>query len=192
MSDVMKLEDVFIITTGYIRSRVKEDDNSIDTLVYTKEYFDSDMKYNSFKNKIDDDYIKLDPNKYPVTNEGDIIVDSLSQKAAVVKKEHEGMFVAFNYFILRPKIKINKDYFVSWFNLSNEVKNQLNITLQGTIIKKLTLRQLKELEITMPNKEKQLLLGSLYKESNKKLNIQQKIHLNEMDIIKKILGDINE
>ena len=44
----MKLEDVFTITTGYIRSRVKEDDNSIDTLVYTKEYFDSDMKYNNW------------------------------------------------------------------------------------------------------------------------------------------------
>lgn len=188
----MKLKELYEIRTGYLRSRVKEGSEQI--AVYTKTHFDLDINYLINDRKpLEKDYINLDTNDYLLTKAGNIIIDSLTQKAALISKENKGMFYTFNYFILRPfKTNIDSDYFVSWLNLSDEANGQLNKLLQGTTIKKLTLSQLNEITITLPIIERQREIGKLYKESILKHNLATQIKNNEMDIIKNILTEVED
>ncbi len=182
----MRLEDLFIISTGYLRSRVK---GSLKVGVFTKKHFDFNMSYLENDEINEDDIIFINQeHEDRLTKEGDIIVDSLSKKACVITKETDGLFVLFNYFILRDS-KIDKDYFTAWFNLSDEANIELNKVLHGSVIQKLSLSQLRSLTITLPPGKKQELIGKLYKESNKRFNASLKIKENEEDIIRNVIGD---
>lgn len=187
----MELINIFKIETGYLKSRVKESENGLKVTVFTKRHFDSNLAYEMLPKTILEDYLTLDKDKYPMTNEGDIIVDSLSTKACLITKETSGMFIPFNYFVLRPisEININKDYFVAWFNLSKEVSLQLSRLLQGTVIKKLSLRQLEKIKIELPNLNEQNKIALIYSTSNLKYAKAKENKEVEFDIIKNLLEE---
>jgi len=181
----VKIDDIFNIQTGYLKSRIKNEVNSQLTAVYSKQHFDYDLSYDDLEHEIDLSYIKLDKDKYFTLSNGDIVVDSLSLKAAVVSKINEGMFIAFNYFVLKPKVDypVDLNSFVGYFNLNENIRRQLDKVLHGSVIKKLTMTQLKEIELN-ENIIYNPQIGILYMESQKKVNYAKKIHDNELDIIR--------
>lgn len=183
----MIINNIFEIKSGHLKSRLDTDENATETVVYNKQLFECDRHYGIDYGDIEVDHILLNKEKYFTINEGDIIVDTLTSKAAIVSQHTQGMFIAFNYVLLRPKIEIDKDYFVAWFNLSDHATVQLTSMLQGTVIKKLSLKLLKEMEISLPNLNEQRMIGDLYKSSLKKLSLSKKLHLNECDMIRNIM-----
>src|SRR5690554_6214420 len=146
---LVKLDDIFNIQAGYLKTRIKSGINSKPIEIYSKQHFDYDHNYENGSYEFEASYIELDKDKYFTLKEGDIIVDSLSLKAAVVSKKHEGMFIAFNYFVLKPKenAQVDLDSFVAFFNLNEHVRTQLDKVLHGSVVKKLTLKQLKDIEL---------------------------------------------
>lgn len=186
----MKLSDIFDISTGYLKSRIVEDDNSQSYNIYSKKHFDKDYQYSNFDDILDVENIKLNKDKIKLTETNDIIIDSLSLKASVVSDSNKEMFLAFNYFRLTPKFKeVDLDYFCAWFNLSLEALDQLERVIQGTVIKKLSMKQLNDLDITLPGISTQVKIGKLYKESFVKLNLATQIKDNENDIITKLMEE---
>jgi len=187
----MKFKDAFEIQTGYLRSRIKEDENSVDIIVYSKKHFDYNKTFKNLDDTLELDIIKLNKDKPYILKENDIVIDSLSHKAAIATKETENMFVSFNYFILKPKINIDLNYFVAWFNESDEIRRELDTILQGTRLKKLTLTQLNELKLNLIDLDKQKQIGKIYKYSNMKFNEAIKIRESEIDIVKNILSEVS-
>lgn len=189
----MKISELFNIQTGYLKSRVSNEDLNDSYIIYTKKHFDVNQNYSNDFTNIELEEIKLDSSKVVLTKENEVIIDSLSRKSSIVSKETENMFLAFNYFRLTPKTKtVDLDYFCSWFNLSEDLELQINRIIQGTIVKKLSLKQLGELTIDLPPYDLQVRIGQLYKESLKKFNIAKEIKDNEDNIIRKIMGGTDE
>lgn len=184
----MKLGQIFNIRSGYLKLRYESDNSDYRVGVYSKKHFDLDERYFVDDMPFESETIGL-KTELDLTVPGEIIIDSLSQKAAIVSNESGGMFLAFNYFRLSIKDRnvIDPNYFVAWFNLSDEIKKQLSMTLQGTTLKKLTLRQVQELDITLPSLEKQVQIANIYLTMYSKYNKALEIKKTEEDILKNLL-----
>ncbi len=184
----MKLGEIFNIRSGYLKSRSEDKKSDYRVAIYSKKHFDLDEQYFDDKLPLESEFVAIKAD-IDLTVEGEIIIDSLSQKAAIVSNKSSGMFLAFNYYRLSIKDRdvINPDYFVAWFNLSDDVKRQLSMTLQGAILKKLTLKQVHELEITLPNLEKQVQIANIYLTMHSKYNKALEIKNTEEDILKNLL-----
>lgn len=123
-------------------------------------------------------------------NLGDIVLSASLFKAAIISSNHNDK-VFDNNFI---KVKVNHElinpfYFVYLINENLEVKWQLEKELQGTLIKRLSMKALDEIKVEIPNKEFQEKIGMVYKYIKNKNYWQiKKIEL-ESQIVLQYLGE---
>lgn len=101
--------------------------------------------------------------KVSTVNEGDVIFSLISGKATVVRKKNEGYLLTQNYIRLIPNKKIDKYFLVYLLNESKNIKKQFLVGMQGSIVLKYSVRQIRELELpNLPPIKTQKLIGELY------------------------------
>lgn len=98
-----------------------------------------------------------------ITEEDNLLYSLISGKAARVGRSHEGFLLTQNYVMLKPKKQCDALFLIYLLNEDQQVKKQLHKGLQGSIVQKYTLKQLKSLILPqLPSLQKQRLIGETY------------------------------
>ncbi|KAA9272590.1 restriction endonuclease subunit S [Staphylococcus epidermidis] len=94
---------------------------------------------------------------------GDIVINMMTSECVIVSQQHHESILPYNYTHIEiDTTHIDANYFVYWMNASAQAKSQLNQFKQGgSLVKKLTLNQLKQLKMTLPSLEQQQRIGKL-------------------------------
>ena len=94
---------------------------------------------------------------------GDIVINMMTSECVIVSQQHHESILPYNYTHIEiDTARIDANYFVYWMNASSQAKSQLNQFKQGgSLVKKLTLNQLKQLKMTLPPLEQQQRIGKL-------------------------------
>lgn len=96
-------------------------------------------------------------------NPGDIIFSLISGTAAIVQREHQGYLYTQNYVRIVPDQHVDPKYLVYLFNEDDGIRRQWAAGLQGSMVTKYTIGQLKKLTIPpLPDLEKQRTIGEIY------------------------------
>lgn len=98
-----------------------------------------------------------------VIHTGDIVINMMTSECVIVSQQHHESILPYNYTHIEiDTARIDANYFVYWMNASSQAKSQLNQFKQGgSLVKKLTLNQLKQLKMTLPPLEQQQRIGKL-------------------------------
>lgn len=124
--------------------------------------------------------------------EGDIIFSLISGRATLVRKEHEGYIYTQNYLKLVPDDSIDKNYLIFLLNESEDIARQWNSGLQGSIVIKHTVKQLKELELNnIPTITNQVIVGDIYIKQLRLKALKERVAKNEDILIKRILKEVH-
>jgi len=94
---------------------------------------------------------------------GDIVINMMTSECVIVSQQHHESILPYNYTHIEiDTAHIDANYFVYWMNASSQAKSQLNQFKQGgSLVKKLTLNQLKQLKMTLPPLEQQQRIGKI-------------------------------
>ena len=98
-----------------------------------------------------------------VVHTGDIVINMMTSECVIVSQQHHESILPYNYTHIEiDTAHIDANYFVYWMNASSQAKSQLNQFKQGgSLVKKLTLNQLRQLKMTLPPLEQQQRIGKL-------------------------------
>lgn len=101
--------------------------------------------------------------KSPILDAGDIVTNTMTNRTAIVSPQSAGKVMP--QYITKLNFKRNGDawYLCYLLNESKAVKHQLYKTMEGTVLRRVTVVNLKQLEIKFPQLEKQQKLGELYR-----------------------------
>lgn len=111
---------------------------------------------------------------------GDIIFSLISGKAAIVSAAHDGYLFTQNFVRITIKSGLNPEYVVFLLNEEPSVQRQLKRELQGTVVRKYSMKQLRELTIThLPTIAKQKLIGSIYHKQMRVEALQKRVAENK-------------
>lgn len=170
-----KLSDIMTFSLGKNPTRFKEQESDL----YSHENFEGDL--------------------YSVNRHGDsseCIINLMKSKAAPVSKDNEAKCITSNF--LRCDFDRNildKWYFCYQFNEGKDFEQQIAMFHQGSTlcVKKLTIKNIGELKIKLPDIEKQHIIGELYKQSliqnHLMLKKAEECKLMALTLIKKIEED---
>lgn len=104
-----------------------------------------------------------DDNNATYIHQGQIVVNMMNGECVRISEKHAGKILPYNYTLIDlDEAVIDPDYFVYWFNESKESLKQLNLFKQGgSLVKKITAKQLQEMRMTLPPYHKQKLIGQI-------------------------------
>ena len=107
---------------------------------------------------------------------GDIVINMMTSECVIVSQQHHESILPYNYTHIEiDTAHIDANYFVYWMNASSQAKSQLNQFKQGgSLVKKLTLNQLKQLKMTLPPLEQQQRIGKLDEQRRRLKYLQAK------------------
>lgn len=160
----MKREDVISqFITGSAQFRIKEsvDENAPVYMYYGQTEMENDLA--SIKQSIEEGKRMKTFDPVTTVKEGDVLFSLISGKATMVCADHEDYIFTQNYIKLVPGKKLDPKYLVYLLNEDPSIKGQLQRGLQGSVILKYTVKQLKELVLPkLPSLKEQQLMGELY------------------------------
>lgn len=92
-----------------------------------------------------------------------IVFNMITGECVLVGSKYSGSILPYNYTHIEvDSKKVYPRYLVYWFNHSPKALKQLNLFKQGgSMIKKITHKQLQDTEISLPSIERQQLVGDL-------------------------------
>ncbi|KRL08124.1 hypothetical protein [Liquorilactobacillus hordei] len=101
--------------------------------------------------------------KVNIVNEGDVLFSLISGKATIVRDIHQGYLFTQNYVKLILNDEIDAKYLIYLLNENTSIKRQFKVGLQGSMVLKYTIRQVRELELPkIVSIEKQRIIGEIY------------------------------
>ncbi|UOB20897.1 hypothetical protein [Macrococcus armenti] len=161
----MRIEEIAQVSAGTLVSRLKEDPQGKTYYLYDQYAHAKDqIKYLDYNHEYKP--VTLSDTKNLVFVErDDLIVNLSSCEVAYPDDEHVGFILPYNYckIVIKEDAEVAQNYIRSWFNESPEAKKQLHLITQGaSLVKKLSIQQIKQLNITLPDIEKQRLIGKIY------------------------------
>ncbi|MGV0168937.1 restriction endonuclease subunit M [Furfurilactobacillus sp. WILCCON 0119] len=102
-------------------------------------------------------------NTVKTVHSGDAIFSLISGRASIARKKHQDYLLTQNYIKLKPSKKLDAKYLTYLLNEDNSIKHQFQDSMQGSIIFKYTVKQIKELRFTnLPTLKVQELIGEVY------------------------------
>ncbi|PGS67594.1 restriction endonuclease subunit S [Bacillus thuringiensis] len=158
----MKLEDVVTVRIGRNLSRGNKK-NDMTLVAYSYEDLTNDLD-GLFLDSQASSYSKsLNHKDSYLSSAGDVVFSFVSSKAGIVSDLNQGKIINQNY----AKLIIQYDYLDSGYlcytlNESCSMKRQMEISMQGSTVPKLTPAIFKELKIKLPSIEKQRKIGKAY------------------------------
>ena len=93
----------------------------------------------------------------------DLVFSLISGKAALVSPEHAGYLYTQNYLILEPDESLDAKFLLYLLNEDKGIARQLWLGLQGSMVLKYTVKQIKDLKLPkLPSLSKQAAIGQVY------------------------------
>lgn len=185
-----KIKDYIKLISGSPQFRIKE---TTDTTVPVYTYYGQPEVENDLINlninKTDNRQVQtLD--KVVIVQESDVLFSLISGKATWVRAIHQGYLITQNYVKLILPSSIDKKYFIYLLNEDISIKRQFQVGLQGSMVLKYTIKQLKELELpSMPILKTQKMIGELYFNQLHLQALRQRVATSEtIMILEKIKG----
>ena len=99
----------------------------------------------------------------PILEAGDLVINTMTDRAAVVSPKSVGKVIPQNINKLSFIENIDAWYFCYLLNESQTVKHQLYKTMEGSVLRRVTLWNLRQLEIKLPSLNQQQEIGKLYR-----------------------------
>ena len=178
----IKLGDIAKIYTGVRVSRVQDGETRpMPVLKRTSEENSSKLEYEMEEISID-----IDP-KY--LSEKDDILILLSGSNNITKIEREGFVIPMYYAIIKVNYGYDPDFI--YHILKSEVfPRELNRLMEGTTLKIIKTRDLKEMIIPVPDYETQRDYGELFKLMDKRIELKKEALQIEEEIQQSIIDDL--
>lgn len=182
MFKMKKLGDIARIYTGVRLSREKDGlTKPMPVLKRTSEEYSSKLEY-----EIEDISIDIDPK---FLSEKDDILILLSGSNNICKIEQEGFVIPMYYAIVKVNYGYDPDFI--FHVLKSEVfPRELNRLMEGTSLKILKSRDLKEMSLPVPDYEIQREYGELFKLMDQRIALKKEAILIEEEIQQSILDNL--
>ena len=168
----MQLQDLIELQAGEVVSRLAkhgEIGETGDYRIYDKQVFT--FEAGSFDESDKARFISFNDGSQEsrIVKAGDGIISILSSEMSVSMGHDEAgapLMLTSNFMIVRPKMEnvLDMYYLAFWFNNDDEALRQLQLAgeVSSTLIKRLNVKQIKGLEITLPDIETQRAIGAMY------------------------------
>lgn len=190
----MKLSELVELVSGTPQFRIVEVSNPKAPVFtyYTQTDLNDDL-VGIISSDVDNKQVRTN-DKVSTLSTGDVLFSLITGKATVVRKEHEGYLYTQNYVKLLHAEDIDSKFLVYLMNESKAIRKQLMIGLQGSLVLKYTLTQLRDLEIKkIPSIDKQKIIGQVYFNQlrlkalrNRVTELEAKIRLAELEEVSEI------
>ena len=190
----MKLSELLELVSGTPQFRIVEVSNPKAPVFtyYTQTDLNDDL-VGIISSNVDNKQVRT-KDKVSTLSRGDVLFSLITGKATIVGKEHEGYLYTQNYVKLLHGEKIDSKFLVYLMNESKAIRKQLMLGLQGSLVLKYTLTQLRDLEIKkIPSIDRQKIIGQVYFNQlrlkalrNRVAELESKIKLAELEEVSKI------
>ncbi|MCI7268213.1 MAG: restriction endonuclease subunit M [Mollicutes bacterium] len=191
---MMKLSELVELVSGTPQFRIVEVSNPKAPVFtyYTQTDLNDDL-VGIISSDVDNKQVRTN-DKVSTLSTGDVLFSLITGKATVVSKEHEGYLYTQNYVKLLHAEDIDSKFLVYLMNESKAIRKQLMLGLQGSLVLKYTLTQLRDLEIKkIPSIDKQKIIGQVYFNQlrlkalrNRVTELEAKIRLAELEEVSEI------
>lgn len=159
----MRIENIITLVPGTPQFRIKESSTNTSPAYhfYGQQELENDLT--GIKLNIENTKSISTFDKLSLVEEGDIIFSLISGRTTIVRQEHRGYLYTQNYVKLVPNDTLDSKYLVYLLNESDFIKKQWSKGLQGSIVLKHTVKQLRELNLPrLHSYEKQNIIGDIY------------------------------
>lgn len=190
----MKLSELVELVSGTPQFRIVEVSNPKAPVFtyYTQTDLNDDL-VGIISSDVDNKQVRTN-DKVSTLSTGDVLFSLVTGKATIVRKEHEGYLYTQNYAKLLHAEDIDSKFLVYLMNESKAIRKQLMLGLQGSLVLKYTLTQLRDLEIKkIPSIDKQKIIGQVYFNQlrlkalrNRVTELEAKIRLAELEEVSEI------
>lgn len=186
----MRLENLVEFQVGSPQFRIKE--SVADAATTYKFYSQNDLEEDLTGVVLATEEAKQIATTDEVTTvtSGDLVFSLISGRAAIVRKEHDGYLYTQNYVVIEPGTEVDSKYLVYLLNEDREVAHQFWLGLQGSMVMKYTVKQLRELKIKqLPNLDKQQAIGDIYFKQMRIQALRKRIAENETLLTLAVLAE---
>ena len=190
----MKLSKLVELVSGTPQFRIVEVSNPKAPVFtyYTQTDLNDDL-VGIISSDVDNKQVRTN-DKVSTLSTGDVLFSLITGKATIVRKEHEGYLYTQNYVKLLHAEDIDSKFLVYLMNESKAIRKQLMLGLQGSLVLKYTLTQLRDLEIKkIPSIDKQKIIGQVYFNQlrlkalrNRVTELEAKIRLADLEEVSEI------
>lgn len=178
---ILKISDVGNVIHGVTLSRIepKVSEDSETYQLFTIQELSEEVS--KFSSDINEKQIEVSKERFDslyLAKDNMVIIGLTSFKALAVSDKQIGKVIPSNFvFIELDTNKVDPAYFSWYFNEHPEVERQLQIAMQGTILRALSVQMLRELKIILPPLNTQRIIGKVYilKRRNEKLLYKKSI-----------------
>lgn len=187
----MKLEKLGKVNHGLTISRItaKPDEQQEEIPLFTIQ--DLNIEIGSYDLKSEEKTVPVSQETFDkslLSKENVVVVGLTVHKAYVIEKHHVGKIIPSNFaYIYFDESKIDLNYFTWYFNEHPNVKKQLQVATQGSIIMALSVQMLRELEIDLPSIDMQIKLGKIYELRRRKEKALYEKSILEKDLYKQLM-----
>lgn len=159
----MKLSKLAKLVSGTPQFRIIEVSNpKAPVFIYYTQTDLNDDLVGIISSEVDNKQVRTN-DKVSTLSSGDVVFSLITGKATVVRKEHEDYLYTQNYVKLLHGENIDSKFLVYILNESKMIRKQFMIGLQGSLVLKYTLTQLRDIEIgKIPSIERQKIIGQVY------------------------------
>lgn len=156
LSEKKKLKEIAHISSGLNSAELKKKFDNPDL------YTNDDIELDYYQGYWDDHY-QVDDGKATISA-GDLIINTMTDRVTVVSPLSEGKMMP--QYVLRLGLDSSKAY--AWYlcyvlNESESVKRQLHNTMEGTVLRRVTAANIRNLVIQLPDIQTQRKIGDLYR-----------------------------
>lgn len=190
----MKLSELVELVSGTPQFRIVEVSNpKAPVFTYYSQTDLNDDLVGIISSDVDNKQVRTN-DKVSTLCSGDVLFSLITGKATIVRKEHEGYLYTQNYVKLLHAEDIDSKFLVYLMNESKAIRKQLMLGLQGSLVLKYTLTQLRDLEIKkIPSIDKQKIIGQVYFNQlrlkalrNRVTELEAKIRLADLEEVSEI------
>ncbi|MHD0396439.1 restriction endonuclease subunit S [Staphylococcus simulans] len=164
--------------SGSLLNRLETVDKSegVRHVVYDQSMMNEDLGYYCTESHQPTTLYLKEDNKATYVYEGQVVVNMMNAECVLISSKHSGVLLPYNYTQIEiDRNKIYPAYFVYWFNESPESLKQLNLFKQGgSLVKKITAKQLQQMKITLPPYKQQKLIGDIAEKRRRLKYLKQK------------------
>ena len=177
----MKLEKIGKLSIGWTLSRIeaKPGEDFQEFELFTMQELSKET--GNYDVNIQSQFIKVAEKRLKdltLSKQGIVVIGLTSYKAFVITKAYENRVIPSNFAYLQCDEGIDPNYVAWYFNEHPQIQKQLTLTMQGSIIRALSVQMLRELTIEIPPLSVQQKLGSIYRlksQRQKLINEKQKL-----------------
>lgn len=188
---MLKISDIGNVIHGVTLSRIepKTLEESETYKLFTIQELNEEISM--FPSKTDDKEIEVSKERFDslyLAKHNMVIIGLTSFKAIAVTDKQIGKVISSNFAFIELDIsKAESAYFSWYFNEHSNVEKQLQIAMQGTSIRALSVQMLRELEIILPPLEVQRAIGKVYELKRRKEKLLYKKNILEEQLYNEII-----